>query len=116
MSRNYGLGSRHMSEAIKVALRHDREIGRFSFATEKSLATRFNQFQKFAKAQGVGRLERVNTALVQSYSQYLQGSSYSTQYKHALLSAVNSVMGSVRTYVNAEPWAPVTARKEALRI
>lgn len=116
MSRNYGLGSRNMSLAVKTILSIDRAKGRYSFSTVDSLTKRFQHFQKFAKTRGVGRLELINEGLVQEYSQYLKGSEYSSQYKHALLSAVNSVMDSVRTYANSEPWVPVTARKQGIEM
>lgn len=116
MSRNFGLGSRNMSFAVKMILNIERVKGRFSYATVDSVAKRFQHFQSFAKKQGVSKLELIDESLVRAYSQHLKDSTYSNQYKHALLSAVNTAMDSVRTYVNAEPWVPVTARKQGIEM
>lgn len=116
MSRNFGLGSRNMSFAVKMILNIERVKGRFSYATVDSVAKRFKHFQNFAKKQGVSRLEQVDENLVKAYSQHLKNSTYSNQYKHALLSAVNTAMDSVRAYANAAPWVPVTARKQGIEM
>ena len=65
MSRNFGLGSRVMSDAGRMAL--DRAAGRgdVSFSTAATQADRWASFSAWAKEQGVGRMERINCLLAQ---------------------------------------------------
>lgn len=71
MSRNFGLGSRVMSDAGRMAL--DRAAGRgdVSFSTAATQADRWACFSAWAKKQGVGRMERIDREMVRAYGRKL---------------------------------------------
>ena len=94
MSRNYGWGSRDMSVAGRNAMQETNA----SFATIATTIERFEQFKQFAKNEGVGRMERVDSELVRDYGSQLaervERGELSTAYAQNLVSSVNTVMSA----------------------
>ena len=94
MSRNYGLGTRSMGDAGRIAMQNTNS----SLSTISDVGTRFQQFAEFAKENGIGRMERVTSELVIEYGKGLADRVDGEEIKPAtaqnLLSAVNSVMKS----------------------
>ena len=67
MTRNYGIGSRDMADAARMVLRRERGAGGLSFESVAALSDRFALFARFAKASGIGRMERITRDLVIDY-------------------------------------------------
>lgn len=107
MSRNYGLGSRDMASAARIALNRAAQRGELSFSSVATLTERFSQFADAAHAQGIARLERISPDLVQAYGQHLsaqvQRSELSPAYAQNLVSAINTVMHLVRDWSSVSP-------------
>lgn len=107
MSRNYGLGSRNMASAARIALDRAAQRGELSFSSVATLAERFSQFVNAVRAQGIGRLERISPELVQAYGQHLstqvQRSELSPAYAQNLVSAINTVMHLVCDWSSVSP-------------
>jgi len=107
MSRNYGLGSRNMASAARIALDRAAQRGELSFSSVATLTERFSQFVNAVRAQGIGRLERISPELVQAYGQYLsaqvQRNELSPAYAQNLVSAINTVMHLVRDWSSVSP-------------
>lgn len=107
MSRNYGLGSRDMSSAARIALDRAAQRGELSFSSVATLTERFSQFVNAVRAQGIGRLERISPELVQAYGQHLstqvQRSELSPAYAQNLVSAINTVMHLVCDWSSVSP-------------
>lgn len=107
MSRNYGLGSRDMASAARIALDRAAKRGELSFSSVATLTERFSQFVNAVRAQGVGRLERITPELVQAYGQHLstqvQRSELSPAYAQNLVSAINTVMHLVCDWSSVSP-------------
>jgi hypothetical protein len=95
-TRNFNLGTRNMSGAAQIALGRSAENGLIGETTVADIAGRFTQFVDFAKAHGVGRLERITGDLVLKYGKGLAGRVDSAELKPGtaqnLVSAVNAVM------------------------
>ena len=96
MSRNYGLGTRNMASAGRIALSRSAA----SFSTAATVADRWRQFSKYAKKAGIGRMERVSEGFVTAYGKALaakvKGGKMSPSYAQNLVSAANTVMRLVR--------------------
>lgn len=111
MSRNYGLGTRHMASAGRIALSRSAAQKGASFATVDTVADRWRKFADFAKQQGVGRMERVTPELVVTYGKALaakvQKSDMSPAYAQNLVSSVNTVMSLVNP-----SWKTISPTKE----
>ncbi|VVN09696.1 integrase domain-containing protein [Pseudomonas fluorescens] len=107
MSRNYGLGSRNMASAARVALDRAAQRGELSFSSVATLSERFSQFASAASAQGIGRMERISPEGVQAYGQQLaaqvQRGELSAAYAQNLVSAINTVMRLVRNWPSVSP-------------
>ena len=107
MSRNYGLGSRNMASAARIALDRAAQRGELSYSSAATLTERFSQFADAARAQGIGRLERINSELVQAYGQQLatqvQRGELSPAYAQNLVSAINTVLHLVRDWSSVSP-------------
>ena len=107
MSRNYGLGSRNMASAARIALDRAAQRGELSFSSVTTLAERFALFAVAARAQGIGRMERVSPELVRSYGQQLatqvERGELSPAYAQNLVSAINTVMQQVREWSSVSP-------------
>lgn len=107
MSRNYGLGTRDMAQAGRMALAQACKRGELSFASVDTIADRWSQFAAFAKAEGVGRMERITPELVQQYGRSLAdqvtAGKMSPAYGQNMVSAVNTVMHQVREWKSVSP-------------
>lgn len=118
MSRNYGLGSRDMKSAGRIALDKAADKKEMSFSTADTVADRWSQFVVYAKENGVGRMERITPELVTEYGKLLAGKVTNREQNikereqlaastaQNLLSAVNTVMHLVRG-----SWASVSPTK-----
>lgn len=71
MSRNYGLGHRDMNKAGALALERARVGKTISFETEKKYAQSWSQFVRWAKEQGINRMEHITAAHVTQYGRGL---------------------------------------------
>jgi len=107
MSRNYGLGTRDMASAGRIALDRASAKGELSYASVATISERWNQFSAFAKGNGVGRMERITPELVRDYGKSLSenvlAGRMSPAYAQNLVSAVNSVLGQVREWQSVSP-------------
>ena len=107
MSRNYGLGSRNMTSAARIALDRAAQRGELSFSSVATLAERFSQFADAARAQGIGRMERISPEGVRVYGRQLaeqvQRGELSPAYAQNLVSAINTVMHLVRDWTSVSP-------------
>lgn len=96
MSRNFGAGQRDMGKAAGVFLNQAVSRGELSFSSAATLEDRFAQFAQFAKDEGIGRMERVDPEIVETYGRELaekvEAGEISEAYAQNLVSAVNSVM------------------------
>lgn len=96
MSRNYGLGTRNMASAGRIALSRSAA----SFSTIATVADRWQKFSDHAKKEGIGRMERVSEGFVTAYGKSLavkvENGKMSPAYAQNLVSAVNTVMRLVR--------------------
>lgn len=112
MSRNYGLGTRDMASAARIATDRAVENKELSFASSDAIADRFAQFAAYAKESGVGRMERIDVDLVSRYGQELAervtAGELSAAYAQNLVSAVNTVMG----LVTKGAWQSVSPTKD----
>lgn len=107
MSRNYGLGSRDMASAARIALDRAADRGELSFSSSNTIADRFSHFASFAKSEGVGRMERITPQLVQEYGRGLAdqvtAGKMSPAYAQNMVSAVNTVLHQVREWRSISP-------------
>lgn len=96
MSRNFGLGTRDLAKAGNIALTRMRESKGCSFSSAATNGQRWNIFAQFAKAHGVGRMERIDHELLQKYADDLKDKVENLELSPATaqnyLSAVNTVM------------------------
>lgn len=107
MSRNYGAGTRDMAQAGRIILASAVAHRECSFATMDVVADRWRLFARYAKAHGVGRMERVTVELVRRYGQDLaervHNDELSPAYVQNLVSAANTVMGLTRRWAAVSP-------------
>lgn len=110
MSRNFGAGTRDMGSAARIHLVRTQSISFLSHESVNTLHDRFRQFVKFAKLQGVGKLEKITFQLARAYGLSLAGQvdaeEMAPAYAHDLLSAVNTVMRLVTI------WTPLSATQD----
>jgi len=96
MSRNFGLGSRVMADAGRMALDRAAGRGQISFSTAASQADRWASFSTWAKEQGVGRMERIDGEMVRAYGRELadqvKAGNLAPATAQNYVSAVNAVM------------------------
>ncbi len=94
MSKNFGWGSRDMSDAGRIAL----ESTNSGFETVAAHAQRFSKFKDFAKENGVARMERVDAQLVEKYGKELadkvDAGEMKPSYAQNLVSSINAVMSA----------------------
>lgn len=106
-SRNYGLRTRDMASAGRIALARLQGSGGCAFATVDALADRWAQFAAFAKAAGVGRMERIDRELVAAYGRDLaarvEAGELASSTAQNRLSAVNTVMRQVTDWTSVRP-------------
>lgn len=107
MSRNYGLGTRDMAQAGRMALAQACKRGELSFASVDAISDRWGHFASFAKSEGVGRMERITPELVQEYGRSLASQVREGQmtpsYAQNMVSAINTVMHQVRQWKSVSP-------------
>lgn len=107
MSRNYGLGTRDMAQAGRMALAQACKRSELSFASVDAISDRWGHFAAYAKSEGVGRMERITQELVQQYgrglaSQVREGQ-MTPSYAQNMVSAINTVMHQVREWKSVSP-------------
>lgn len=107
MSRNYGLGSRDMASAGRIALNRASGRGELSFSSADTIADRWAQFAAHAKAKGVGRMERITPEFVMQYGRDLasqvKAGKMTPSYAQNMVSAVNTVLHQVREWRSISP-------------
>ena len=107
MSRNYGLGTRDMAQAGRIALARACTRRELSFSSVDTIADRWTQFAAHAKAEGVGRMERITPELVMEYGRDLadqvRGGRMTPAYAQNMISAVNTVLHQVRDWRSVSP-------------
>lgn len=101
-----------MADAARIFLGRSRAAGSLSFESAAAYSDRFSLFTVFAKEKGVGRMERIDEALVVEYGQNLavqvrEGKMKPT-YAQNLVSAVNSVLAAA----TAGRWRSVSPTKQ----
>jgi len=96
MSRNFGLGSRDMSSAGKIALNNAAKMGGVSFSTAATNGERWQQFAQWARDQGIKKMENISADTVTQYGRELAAQVKSGDLSAATaqnyVSAVNGVM------------------------
>lgn len=107
MSRNYGLGTRDMAQAGRLALSKACKQGELSFSSVDTISDRWSHFAAFAKSEGVGRMERITPELVTEYGRGLSGlvesGKMTPSYAQNMVSAVNTVLHQVRDWKSVSP-------------
>lgn len=107
MSRNYGLGTRDLAQAGRIALSQASSRGELSFSSVDTIADRWAHFAAYSKEQGVGRMERITPELVQQYgrglSNQVKAGTMAPSYAQNMVSAVNSVLNQVRKWRSISP-------------
>lgn len=98
MSRNFGLGSRDMLDAGRMALEREADRGGMSLGSVASHVERWSSFVDFAKEQNIGRMERISSELVIAYGATLTDKVNTEQmapsYAQNLISSINTVMAA----------------------
>lgn len=92
MSRNFGLGSRDMNFAGKIAIENHYE----SFASMATVENRWSQFVDHVKEQGIKRMEQVTVEHIRGYAQQLVDDGLRPATQQNYVSAVNVVMEEAR--------------------
>lgn len=112
MSRNFGLGSRVMADAGRMAL--DRAAGRgdVSFSTAATQADRWASFSAWAKEQGVGRMERIDREMVRAYGRGLADQVKAGDLAPATAQNYISAVNSVMSLATKGAWAIVSPTKD----
>lgn len=107
MSRNYGLGTRDMAQAGRIALSQSCKRGELSFSSVDTISDRWSQFAAYAKAKGVGRMERITPELVMEYGRdlanHVAAGKMTPAYAQNMVSAVNTVLHQVRDWRSISP-------------
>ena len=96
MSRNFGAGTRDMIRASEKILRCAVQRKEVSYATARTNVERFAHFARYAKGNGIGRMERITSELVETYgcglAEKAAAGKISVAYAQNLVSSVNTVM------------------------
>lgn len=97
MSRNYGLGSRNMADAGRLACNQAVKRGTMSFSSAATISDRWSKFIDWVKENTeIGRMERIDSSMIVDYGQELAENvrceELSAPYAQNLISAINSVM------------------------
>lgn len=97
MSRNYGLGSRNMADAGRLACNAAVRRGEMSFSSAATVSERWSKFVDWVKEnEAIGRMERIEAQMVVSYGKELaenvRSGELSAAYVQNLVSAINTVM------------------------
>ncbi len=98
MSRNFGLGSRSMVDAGRLALEREANMGGISLGSVATHVERWSQFVTFAKENAIGRMENISRDLVTAYGKTLidrvNNEQLSAAYAQNLVSTVNTTMAA----------------------
>lgn len=110
MSRNFGIGSRNMSDAGRMILEREFHGG---FQSVADIGRRWNLFCQYAAERGVKKMELVTREMVVEYGQELQreldaGQRSSSSAPKNNVSAVNTVM----RLATKSKWKPVKPGKD----
>lgn len=97
MSRNFGLGSRNMADAGRMACNQAVVRSVMSFSTAATVSQRWSRFVAWLKENTeIGRMERIENSMAVDYGQELaedvRAGELSAAYAQNLVSSVNSVM------------------------
>lgn len=96
-----------MASAGRIALAQASSKGELSFSSVDTIADRWSQFTAFAKAEGIGRMERITPELVQEFGRGLAdqvtAGKMSPAYAQNMVSAVNTVLHQVREWRSISP-------------
>lgn len=96
-ANNYGLKTRDLAKAGAFAANRAAREGTTSYASAAALGDRWQPFARYAKTQGIRRMEYVTAQHVAAYGQDIAArvarGELSASYGQNLVSAVNSVMG-----------------------
>lgn len=112
MSRNFGAGTRQMSDAGQVFLTAASERGDVSFSTAATQADRWSSFAAWAKSQGIGRMERVDGEMVRNYGRELADQVRAGDLAAATAQNYVSAVNSVMCLATRGKWQPVSPTKE----
>lgn len=110
-SRNFGVGSRNMERAGTMALRKAQQHKAISFASEKRYDVAWGQFCRWAKEQGIKRMEHVTREQVMVYGQELAAKVAAQQMSVATAQGQISAVNRVLQLAGAR-WQSVSATKE----
>lgn len=91
-SRNYGVGSRDMARAGRMALAAAREQKDIGHQTVETNAGRWARFVAHVREQGVRRMEHITREHVRAYAASLRDAGQSAKSQQNAVSAINSVM------------------------
>ena len=69
MSRNYGIGTRDIESAGHIVLKKALQRRELSFSSVTTIFDRWQKFVRFVKGEGIGRLEKIDTALGSVHNQ-----------------------------------------------
>ena len=113
MSRNFGLGSRNMADAGRMACDQAVRRGLMSFSSAASVRQRWSKFVVWLKENtDIGRMERIETSMVVEFGRELAEEvvtcELSASYAQNLVSAINSVM----KLATKNEWQPVSPTKD----
>lgn len=112
MSRNYGLGSRVMSDAGRMALDRAAARGEVSFSTAATQAERWARFAQWAKAQGIGRMERIDGEMVRAYGRELADQVKAGDLAAATAQNYVSAINAVMALATQNKWASISPTKD----
>ena len=111
-SRNYGLGTRDMAIAGRLALQRACDRRELSFSSVDTISDRWSHFAAFVKEKGIGRMENIDMEMVINYghglAEKVKTGEMSASYAQNRVSAVNKVMSLVR----GEKWRCVSPTKD----
>ena len=101
-----------MADAGRIFLGREREAGGLSFESVAAHADRFDLFARFAKASGVGRMERIDSQLVQAYGRTLASQVQAGEVSAATAQNRVSSVNTVLSLATASNWRSVSPTKD----
>lgn len=112
MSRNFGLGSRVMADAGRMALDRAADRGEVSFSTAATQADRWAIFSAWLKAEGINRMEHITRETVTAYGQGLAAQVRAGELAPATAQNYVSAVNSVMALATRGQWQSVSPTKE----
>lgn len=107
MSRNFGLGTRHLASAGRLALAAVQRAGGMSYSSVDTHADRWSLFAAWSKENGVGRMEGITPEMVARYGRELadavRDGDMAVSTAQNRISSINTVMHSVTTWHSVRP-------------